>query len=407
MAVNKCVLLFLSYIFLLGCTDNINQSTNTTNKDDSEVYRLTRKGLRSELIEGYVHFKPASYYAHGKVNFAYELHVVNNHWQGFLLDNIQVFDLEKQNIPLATFGEEYLNDEFERRGISRGNSIRMLEGNQFGIARLLLSVDKGKSLPKQIFHRLNFKLERTDGTSKDFPMDVAITEFPEPTKLTLPLPFKKGVWFYGASSHKGSRIITEGKASYPQRFALDWMYVEEDGTIREGELEKNESYPTHGVEILAVANGIVVALKDSIPENVPHSDEMAITMTRETASGNSITIDIGNNIYAHYAHFIPNSLKVKLGDKVSKGQVIGLLGNSGSSTGPHLHFHLETASKYPLGGEGIPYHLQGFDQYISFEDEEWPKWDSLFLKKKIHLPKEPLAKRTNELPIANGFVKFE
>ena len=53
-----------------------------------------------------------------------------------------------------------------------------------------------------------------------------------------------------------------------------------------------------------------------------------------------MTIDIGHGNYANYAHLQPGSLRVKVGDKVKRGQVLGLLGNSGNSTEPHLHFSI-------------------------------------------------------------------
>jgi murein DD-endopeptidase MepM/ murein hydrolase activator NlpD len=53
-------------------------------------------------------------------------------------------------------------------------------------------------------------------------------------------------------------------------------------------------------------------------------------------------------------------LRVKVGDRVKRGQVIGLVGNSGNSTEPHLHFHVADANS-PLGSEGIPYRLDRFE----------------------------------------------
>jgi len=64
----------------------------------------------------------------------------------------------------------------------------------------------------------------------------------------------------------------------------------------------------------------------------------------------------GLTYYAFYAHLKPGSLKVKLGDQVKRGQVIGLVGNTGNSTEPHLHFHVADANS-PLGSEGVPYRL--------------------------------------------------
>jgi murein DD-endopeptidase MepM/ murein hydrolase activator NlpD len=101
-------------------------------------------------------------------------------------------------------------------------------------------------------------------------------------------------------------------------------------------------------------------VKDSIPENVPGVNSRAVPITLETVGGNRVIIDIGGGYYAFYAHLKPGGVKVKLGDKVKRGQVIGIVGNTGNSTEPHLHFHIADANS-PLGSEGVPYRLDSFE----------------------------------------------
>jgi murein DD-endopeptidase MepM/ murein hydrolase activator NlpD len=103
-----------------------------------------------------------------------------------------------------------------------------------------------------------------------------------------------------------------------------------------------------------------VAVKDSIPENVPGVTSRAVPITLETVGGNHVIIDIGGGYYAFYAHLRPGSIRVKVGDRVKRGQVVGLVGNSGNSTEPHLHFHVSDANS-PLGSEGVPYRLDSFE----------------------------------------------
>jgi murein DD-endopeptidase MepM/ murein hydrolase activator NlpD len=69
-------------------------------------------------------------------------------------------------------------------------------------------------------------------------------------------------------------------------------------------------------------------------------------------------LDLGGGTYAFYAHLQPGSLRVKNGDRVTRGRVLGLLGNSGNSTEPHLHFHVSDGMS-PLGSEGLPYTIAG------------------------------------------------
>jgi murein DD-endopeptidase MepM/ murein hydrolase activator NlpD len=73
-----------------------------------------------------------------------------------------------------------------------------------------------------------------------------------------------------------------------------------------------------------------------------------------------VILDLGNGKYAFYAHLQPGSLRVKVGDRVKRGQLIGLVGNSGNSTEPHLHFHLSDSTS-PLGAEGIPYVHESYE----------------------------------------------
>ena len=74
----------------------------------------------------------------------------------------------------------------------------------------------------------------------------------------------------------------------------------------------------------------------------------------------SVTLDIGGGVYVFYAHFKPGSIRVKQGDRVKRGQVIGLVGNSGNSRGPHLHLHFES-EPVALSSEGLPYVIDEFE----------------------------------------------
>ncbi len=142
------------------------------------------------------------------------------------------------------------------------------------------------------------------------------------------------------SGHRRALIPVGGVPAIAQRFAIDYVMVGDDNKTFTGDQLKNESYHAEGVDALAVANGVVVEVKDSIPENIPGVNSRAVPITLETVGGNHVVIDIGGGHYAFYAHVKPGSLRVKLGDKVKRGQVIALVGNTGNSTEPHLHFHI-------------------------------------------------------------------
>ena len=186
------------------------------------------------------------------------------------------------------------------------------------------------------------------------------------------------------SNHRRALLPTGGRAQIAQRFAIDWVKLGDDGKTFRGDPLKNESYLAYGAEALSVGEGVVTETKDGIPQNVPGEDSRAVPITLETVGGNHVIVDLGRGHFAFWAHLQPGSLRVKVGDHVRRGQVVGLVGNSGNSTEPHLHFHVTDASS-PLGSEGVPYVFDAFE---------------LRAKDRV------AAKRTRELPSLDETVAF-
>src|SRR5438477_11709635 len=73
----------------------------------------------------------------------------------------------------------------------------------------------------------------------------------------------------------------------------------------------------------------------------------------------TVVLDIGGGYFAFYAHLQKKSVTVRVGYQVKKGAVIGKLGNSGNTSGPHLYFHVMTGLSV-LGSDGVPYIIDGF-----------------------------------------------
>jgi hypothetical protein len=333
------------------------------------------------------------------------LNILNNYRIPFSLKKVEIFDLQNHDIPIAEFDSLFIEEHFERPGATDLDDLKLISGNEYGVLHINLVFDENKSTPEQIFHKLYFERRNKKNESIIHPMEVAIVNIPKPTEFSLGFPFnKKGKWLYGAESHKASRFITEGKATYPQRFAIDWLYIDNKGSLAKGDIKDNKNWNTYGIELIAVADGKVIDIKDGIIENEPLSEDMAVRITKETIGGNYIIIDIGNNNHAVYGHLIPNSLKVSIGDKVKKGQVIGLLGNSGNSDAPHLHFHLESKSNAFLGGEGIPYVITEFTQLKTYSAEAF---DTIFNENIVSLDALKPIEKSNEFPSGYGLIEVQ
>jgi murein DD-endopeptidase MepM/ murein hydrolase activator NlpD len=75
--------------------------------------------------------------------------------------------------------------------------------------------------------------------------------------------------------------------------------------------------------------------------------------------GNSVIARLDDGLYMLYGHLQAGSLKVKDGDRVRRGDPLGLVGNSGNSSAPHLHFRVMDGPS-PLTSEGVPYVIDAF-----------------------------------------------
>ncbi|HEX6049977.1 MAG TPA: M23 family metallopeptidase, partial [Gemmatimonadaceae bacterium] len=308
--------------------------------------------------------KPPTVATGGSGSFlAYELHVTNFAAQPVTLQTIDVVPASGgQQRPLLSVADSALIQAVARPAVSVTGADRLkIGGGLRAVVFLWVPVD-GRSAPASIRHRVT--VERGTGDSAR----TAVLEGPSVPVATETVvigpPLRGGVWFTGngpapGSGHRRALIPIGGTPAIAQRFAIDYVRVGDDNKTFTGDQLKNESYHAQGAEAIAVANGTVVAVKDSIPENVPGITSRAVPITLETVGGNHVILDLGAGRYAFYAHLQPGSIRVKLGDRVTRGQVLGLVGNSGNSTEPHLHFHLSDGNS-PLGSEGIPYRHDSF-----------------------------------------------
>lgn len=163
------------------------------------------------------------------------------------------------------------------------------------------------------------------------------------TKTPLHLPFN-GEW----TVFWGGRSVEENyhAATRDQRFAYD-LVVTKEGKTHEGDGTRNAQYYCFGQPILAPAAGKAVVVVDGLEDNVPGK------MDREHPPGNHVVLDHGNGEFSFLAHFAKGTVKVAQGADVAAGAVLGQCGNSGNTSEPHLHYHLQTTPVFHEG-EGLP-----------------------------------------------------
>jgi murein DD-endopeptidase MepM/ murein hydrolase activator NlpD len=237
-------------------------------------------------------------------------------------------------------------------------------------------------IPSAIRHRITTKVA-------DEPDELSTATQPVPIIRTpvvaIDPPLRGDHWMAvngpsDTSSHRRALLPYEGRVFVGQRYAIDWAQLFPDNQLLHGDHLVNRNYSSYGQPVYAVADGTVTEMKDGIPENVP-GDSRAVEITLQTVGGNHVIEKISTSVYATYAHMQPGSVRVKQGDRVRRGQILGLVGNSGNSTGPHLHFQLCDANSI-LACEGIPYAIR------SFEVEGRGKAEGPVVTHKMELPTE-------------------
>jgi murein DD-endopeptidase MepM/ murein hydrolase activator NlpD len=157
---------------------------------------------------------------------------------------------------------------------------------------------------------------------------------PQLERNTTPLilPFK-GEWtvFWGGNT-KELNYHVQSKA---QKNAFDFVIKDDEGKSFKTDGITNEDYYAFGQEIIAPCDGEIVLVVEGIKDNKPGE------LNPIYVPGNTVILKTANNEYLFLAHFKQHTIKVKQGQKVSQGELLGLCGNSGNSSEPHIHFHIQ------------------------------------------------------------------
>lgn len=138
----------------------------------------------------------------------------------------------------------------------------------------------------------------------------------------------------------------------PQRFAYDFLIVDDEGKSYSGDQKDLRSYYCYGKDILAPGDGVVVSIKNSFPDCRIMNDGQADPKTPDIG-GNRIIIKHSSNEYSAICHLMPGSVKVKKGQSVRRGEFIAKCGNSGNTTEPHIHFQVQNTAHF-YSSIGIP-----------------------------------------------------
>ena len=155
---------------------------------------------------------------------------------------------------------------------------------------------------------------------------------PEKHSTVLRLPFE-GQWmvFWGGDTKE----LNHHHDVPNQKYAFDFLRIDGNGKTHKNEGKQNDDYFAFGQKAVAPADGVVTDVIRGVRDNTPGS------MNPYSALGNAVMIKHREHEVSVLAHLKQGSIQVNVGDKVKRGQIIGLCGSSGNSSEPHIHYHLQ------------------------------------------------------------------
>lgn len=298
---------------------------------------------------------PQAFPAAGKQHLVYELRLSNFERRTETLQSLDVLAAGPAQRVLLHLTAADLKSMTLRRGSKSADDLLAIPGGATALVYLWVTLDKGFPAPAALTHRITTQGEGSAMLETFTTLPTRVDRRP-PLVIDPPLRGDRWAAFNGpsnTSNHRRSFITVDGRETIAQRFAIDWGKIGPNGDMSQGDEHVNANYPGYGVPIYAVADGIVTTVRTGLPENRPPDVPKSFSNANDFA-GNVIIERIGPKLFALYAHMQGASILVKPGQRVRRGQVIGRLGNSGNSTGPHLHFHICDANS-ALGCEGRPY----------------------------------------------------
>lgn len=325
---------------LVGCV------AGTTNASQDLVY--------TPLILS-VHDAPVAFKgSDGHRRLVYELWITNFSSKEMTVTGAEVFG---DGHLLQTLDTSQVAGRLQPAG--ERDSTGIMEPGTVSLLFLDVALPDGTPVPKKLSHQITF-ISR--GGAAEY------TETGGEIKVDTRAPLVTGPPLAGdnyisadsccdATRHTRAALPLNGQVWLAQRYAVDWERLDSDDRIYSGPKDDVHSYTIYGDDVYAVANGKVVLAVDGLPDQTPGIYPVGIPP--DEADGNSVILDLGGGNYALYAHLEPGSVLVHKGETVTRGEVIGKVGNSGNTIAPHLHFQM-TDRDSSLAANGLPYLIDSY-----------------------------------------------
>lgn len=319
--------------------------------------------------------------------------IVNNSEETFDLENVRI-SVFKDSLEIQTINiyETKLNDYASRMSSLQEQGLLDILDFQFQTSLYLENVsfpsttriEKNEAI---ILSRLPLLFDNipdsiiVTATAYDLNYEVIfasnkleVVNYISQNKYNFPL---QGTWSaFGAPS-----LNSHHRWTSIQEFAYDFIKIDSKGNSHVKNGSKLKHFYAYNQPVFSIGEGKVVSVYNKSPESnsnlkqpnetqEEHSNKARENQNKllkqgfEFILGNHVIIEHPNGEYSYYMHLKPESIKVKIGEGVSRAQHIASLGHSGNSSEPHLHFQLSDSSNI-LKARGLPIVFQNIG------DNEW------------------------------------
>ncbi|HSU97457.1 MAG TPA: M23 family metallopeptidase, partial [Gemmatimonadaceae bacterium] len=282
----------------------------------------------------------------GQQHVVYELVLTNTSATPATLQTISVVDAASPSKALATFRGADFMSRLRTTG-SRPVKDANLDLDSTRLFLIDIAIPAGSAVPSRLLHTIDLMGGSMPGPTATTPVALSYTVAPiaitrELRVIGPPLKGQRWVAANGCCApggvHRGTGLPVNGEIYFAQRFAIDWMQLDDQGRFVKGDAADVHNYTCYGADVLAVADGTVIQTLNNLEDQKPGTLPDPKTINIDNIDGNHVILDLGGGVYAFYAHMQKDSVAVHVGDRVTRGQVLGKLGNTGNTSAPHLHF---------------------------------------------------------------------
>lgn len=346
-----------STLVLSGCTGSPSASIPTTTP--SARYDPAQDAY-SPVIVSVTNPPIPTQATDGRTHLAYELLLINASPSPATIESVES---SADGVTLQSLSDDALTAVY--RSVGTGDASTTIPSGGSAMIWMDAAVDSAADVPTAIEHSVTVQMPEArlpiyDSVIVERVPDVAVSSA---TAVTIGPPLKGTGWLNGngccsLTPHRVAVSPINAAFKVPERWAIDYVQLTSDGRLFTGDKTVASNYPTFGNDIIAVADGPVVAMTIDRPEQTPGANPTGLSL--DEYGGNYIVQDIGEGRFAFYAHLQPgNPEQVEVGQQLKRGETIALLGNSGNSDAPHLHFHIMD-SPSPLASNGLPFLIDSF-----------------------------------------------